>query len=248
MKLSGRTAVVTGGAIRLGKAMALRLAETGMRIVVHYGHSADEAEQTCEEIRRLGTEAISVQADLMHPEAAAETIFQTARKEFGGADVLINSAAIFEAARLADTSGELFDRHLQINLKSPFFLAKQFAADLEDRTEAAIINIADWRATHPDPDYLAYTLTKSALVSLTEGLAKDLAPRTRVNAIAPGAILPPPNESEAEFEKRGENNLLGHTGTAADIAEAALYLLEADFITGHLLYVNGGEHLKKPRI
>lgn len=246
MELAGRTAVVTGGAVRLGKAMALRLAKAGMQIVVHYGHSADEAKQTCEEIRQLGTQAVSVQADLMDPETAAETVFQTAHDEFGGADVLINSAAIFEPGRLADTSGDLFDRHLQINLKSPFFLAKQLAAGLGDRMEAAIVNIADWRATHPDPNYLAYTLTKSALVSLTEGLAKDLAPKVRVNAIAPGAILPPPGESEAEFEQRGENNLLGHTGSAADIAEAALYLLEADFITGHLLYVNGGEHLRTP--
>ncbi len=247
MELAERTAVVTGGAIRLGRAMALRLAKAGMNIVVHYGHSAEEAEQTCGEIRELGVQAVSVQADLMQPESAAETIFSTVESELGGADVLINSAAIFEPARLADTTGDLFDRHMQINLKSPFFLAKRFADGLQNRTEAAIVNIADWRATHPDPNYLAYTLTKSALVSLTEGLAKDLAPRVRVNAIAPGAILPPPGGSEAEFEKRGANNLLGHTGTADDIAEAAVYLLESDFITGHLLMVNGGEHLKSPR-
>ena len=247
MELTGRTAVVTGGAIRLGRAIALRLAEAGMHIVVHYGSSADEAEQTCDDIRSHGVRATSVQADLMNPEHAADVIFQAAEQEFGGVDVLVNSATIFEPARLADTSDELFDRHLQINLKSPFFLAKRFVAQLGERQEGAILNIADWRATHPDPNYLAYTLTKSALVSLTEGLAKDLAPRVHVNAIAPGAILPPPDESEAEFEKRGENNLLGHTGSAADIAEAAIYLLESNFITGHLLYVNGGEHLKSPR-
>jgi NAD(P)-dependent dehydrogenase (short-subunit alcohol dehydrogenase family) len=241
MDLKGKTAVVTGGAVRLGRAFALALADDGANVVVHYGRSHDDAEATRAEIERRGARAAIVPADLLHPEAAAETIFTAAADAFGPVDVLVNSAAIFEPARLAETDGASFDRHLTINLKAPLMLARRFAAQLEDGRRGHIVNVADWRAARPDPRYLAYTLSKSGLVALTTALAKELGPQVQVNAVAPGAVLPSAGTSAEEFQVLGKNNLLAHTGTPRDVAEAVLYLLRSDFITGHLLYVDGGE-------
>jgi NAD(P)-dependent dehydrogenase (short-subunit alcohol dehydrogenase family) len=249
MDLRGKTAVVTGGAVRLGRAFALALADGGANVVVHYGRSRDQAEATRAEIERRGARAVTVPADLLQPEAAAEAVFTAAASAFGSADVLINSAAIFEPGRLADgdagSLGASFDRQLTINLKAPLLLSRRFAAQLGEGRRGHIVSIADWRATRPDPQYLAYTLSKAGLVTLTQALARELGPRVQVNAVAPGAVLPAPGMSEADFQRLGSGNLLGHTGTPDDIAGAVLYLLRSDFITGHLLYVDGGERWVK---
>jgi pteridine reductase len=245
--LDGRVAVVTGGAVRLGRAIALALAHEGADVLLHYGRSKEEAERTAGEIRGLGRRVATVSADLSRPVEAATVVFDAANA-LGGADVLVNSAAIFEDAALVDTGEDLYDRHLTINLKAPFFLCREFARRLPEGRRGHVVNLADWRGETPPPDYVAYTLSKAGLIALTKALALQLAPRIRVNAIAPGAMLPPPREREEPWRRRKLPDIpLGRTGTPDDIAAAAVYLVSSDFVTGEVLHVTGGEHLRPGR-
>ncbi|MGE0375799.1 MAG: SDR family oxidoreductase [Planctomycetaceae bacterium] len=239
-------AVVTGGAVRVGRALCLMLARNGARICLHYGRSRDAAEQTALDIRALGGEVVTVQSDLLQPELAAETILSAAVQSFGRINVLVNSAAIFEPGTLRDTTPDDWDRHQRINLLAPVCLSRRFADHVPSDGQGAIINIADWRALRPQPGHLAYTLSKAGLVCLTQILAQELAPRIRVNAIAPGAILPSTSADPSEFEQLAEVIPLGRTGHPGDIAGAALYLLQSDFVTGEVLHVTGGQHLCIP--
>ncbi len=199
MELSGATAIVTGGAVRLGRALAFGLAEQGTRIVLHYGRSEKAALATAREIEEQGGLVAVVQADFEESESAAKNVMDAALGAFHSVEILINSAAIFEAGTLFETTDDLWDRHFAINLKTPFFLAKEFArqfsrANASQTQRGHILNILDWRATHPAAgrNHLAYTIAKSGLAALTEALAVELGPFIQVNGIAPGAILPPP--------------------------------------------------------
>ncbi len=251
MGLRNKSVIVTGGAVRLGRALALALAGAGAKIVLHYNASEKAARETANEIEHLGGEVRLIRADFEEPEKAARQVMEIAAAAFGGADLLINSAAIFEPATLAETTGEIWDRHFAINLKAPCFLAKEFAfqfAKREDspRATAQILNILDWRTTHPaaGTSHLAYTIAKSGLAALTKALAAELGPSNiRVNAIAPGAILPPPGQGGDYLNSLAQNNPLHRVGSPEDIVQAALYLLQAEFVTGEILHVNGGEHL-----
>ena len=183
-------AVVTGAAKRLGRHIAIRLAkQLGLNIVVHCNRSVTEAEIVAEEIRGFGVDSIVVAADLSDAANCASSIFEAAAK-LGTVRVLVNCAAIFEDATLSEVSVDHCNRHLAINVVAPLMLSQQFAKQLGD-SSGHIVNILDWRATRPDADYLAYTASKAALASVTKGLAQQLAPGIQVNAIAPGAMLPP---------------------------------------------------------
>lgn len=245
MNLSGHTAIVTGGAVRLGRSMALAMAEQGVNILIHFGKSGTAAESTADEIRERGVQAETISAELSDPESAAQKIFDRCEQAFGAATILVNSAAIFESASLGQTTGEIWDRHHAINLKSPFFLAKKFTEQLPSEKRGHIVNLLDWRATNPagGRDYLAYTIAKSGLAAMTEALAVELGPRIQVNGIAPGAILPAPDKSREEFEKLARHNPLNRVGNPQEIVKALLYLLRTDFVTGEILHVDGGERL-----
>lgn len=238
---------MTGGAVRIGREIALRLARLGMHIGLHYGHSHDAAEKSAAEIRQLGVHCLPVSADFNHPVPAAKAVFD-AVQPIGPASVLINSAAIFEPGTLAQTTPEQWQRHLDINLAAPLFLTQRFAEQLPAETHGVVINIVDWRGTHPIPGHTAYTIAKAGLVAQTQLLAQELGPRIRVNGIAPGAILPPPGMSAEEFARRGHRNPLQRNGDAAQIADAVEYLLRAEFVTGQILHVTGGEELCHPTI
>ncbi len=242
MNLKGEVALVTGSAVRLGKALALALAGDGVRLAIHHSRSTAAAEQTVAEIKALGGDAFSVQADLSRPGSASGVIEHTFN-HYGRIDILVNSAAIFEPGDLADTTEVLWDKHFDINLKAPFFLSQAFAAHVGSERPGHIVNIADWRAIRPGPHYLAYTLTKAALVTMTQSLALALAPNIRVNAIAPGAILPPPGKGRDYLEQMADRIPLRRAGEPKDVAQALLFLLSSDFITGELIFVTGGEHL-----
>jgi pteridine reductase len=242
MDLEGKVAIVTGGAVRLGRAQALALAGQGAQLVIHYNRSSGPARQVVRQIQEMGGEAISVQADLSRPGTAA-SIVERAVIYYDRVDIVVNSASIFEPGRWDDTDQQNWDRHFDINLKSPFFLTQAFARHVGPERRGHVVNIADWRAVSPGPDHLAYTLTKAALVAMTKSLAQALAPQIQVNAIAPGLILPPPGQGAAYLEQRATHVPLQRTGSAAEIAEALLFLLRSDFVTGELLYVTGGEHL-----
>jgi pteridine reductase len=242
MELSGKVAVVTGGAVRLGKALALALAGHGVWLAIHYHSSATTAEETVAQIKALGSDALAIQADLSQASQAPAVIAQAAA-HFGQVDILVNSAAIFEPGGLADTTEAIWDRHFAINLKSPFFLSQAFAAHVGRERPGHIVNIADWRAIRPGTNYMAYTLTKAALITMTQSLALALAPNIQVNAIAPGIILPPPGKDQAYLEWLAQKIPAGRVGSPAEVAKTLLFLLESDFITGETIFVTGGEHL-----
>ncbi|HEY6871295.1 MAG TPA: SDR family oxidoreductase [Geobacteraceae bacterium] len=239
MELAGKVALVTGGAVRLGRALALALAGHGVRLALHYGESLEGAEETAATIRATGSEAEPFRADLRDAGEAAGLMARAAER-FGRVDILVNSAAIFGREEVTEA---LWDEQFSVNLRAPFFLARAFARRLGKEGSGAIVNIADWRAVRPGPDHIPYTLTKAGIVAMTASLALALAPRIRVNAIAPGAILPPPGEDESYLARLAERIPLRRHGGPADVAGALLYLLEAEFVTGQVLFVDGGEHL-----
>ena len=242
MEIDGKVAIVTGGAVRLGKALALALAEHGARLVVHYNRSAGPAEATAHQIQELGTEAITVQANLGESHLA-QSIVERAVAHFGQVDILVNSAAIFEPGTWGDTTEENWDRHFAINLKSPFFLSQAFARHVGRDCPGHIVNIADWRGVRPGTEHVAYTLTKAGLIAMTKSLALGLAPNIQVNAIAPGMILPPPGEDQAYLERWAHQIPAQRVGSPEEIAKTLIFLLRSDFVTGELIFVTGGQHL-----
>ncbi len=242
MELAGKVALVTGAGVRIGRAIALGLAAEGVRVIVHYHSSSAQAQSVVDEIQALGSEALAVQADLRETARLAPLV-EAGLARFGHLDILVNSAAIFERGTILSTDQENWARHMDINLKAPFFLCQAFARNLQPGQRGHIVNIADWRAERPGTQYMAYTLAKSALVALTRSLALALGPDVQVNALAPGAILPPPDDADRYFERLAERLPLKRTGSPDEIVAAVLYLLRSDFVTGELLHVTGGEHL-----
>lgn len=242
MELHGRVAVVTGGAVRLGRELALSLAQEGVRLAIHYNRSAGRAEETVDEIRALGSEAVAIQANLSQT-GQAHSVIRRAADHFGQLDILVNSAAIFVPGDLAHTTEESWDKHFAINLRAPFFLSQAFAAHVGADRPARIVSVADWRGLRPDAGYLAYSLTKAGVLSMTKGLALALAPNIQVNAIAPGAILPPPGKERAYLDDLAKNIPVRHVGSPDEVVRALIFLLRSDFVTGETIFVTGGEHL-----
>jgi pteridine reductase len=211
-------------------------------VALHYGRSRDSAEETVAAIKALGSDAVAIQADLSLSGSASGVIGRAVDR-FGGVDILVNSAAIFKPGDLTDTTEALWDEHFSINLRAPFFLCQAFAARSGGERKGHIVNISDWRGIRPGPHHLAYTLTKSAIVTMTRSLALALAPHIQVNAIAPGAILPPPGEGREYLERLAERIPLRRPGAPEDVARTLLFLLDSDFITGEVICVTGGEQL-----
>jgi pteridine reductase len=245
-ELEGMVALVTGGAVRIGRALALALAGHGAAVAVHYGNSATAAAETVSAIRDLGGSAEAFQADLRDI-SRAELLIAQAVERLGRVDILVNSAAVFETVEFLDTTEPIWDEQFTVNLKAPFFLCRAFARQAGSERTGQIVNIADWRAIRPDPQSIAYSLTKAGIVAMTKGLAMALAPDIRVNAIAPGAILPPPGRDEAYLEEIGRRTPLQRHGSTKELAKALLYLVTAEFVTGQVIFVDGGEHLGSSR-
>lgn len=241
MQLRGKVALVTGGARRLGRAFVLALADAGMDVIVHYGHAAREAEETVAQVRGRGARAVALQADLQSAEDAARVV-ERAAEVLAPPHVLINSAAIFLPGTVMDTDLENWSRHFRINLRAPFLLIQSFARLLGDRP-GKVVNIADWRAAYPGRQYLAYTLSKAALLTLTQMAARELAPHIQVNALALGAVLPPPGKDEAYVQRLVQRVPARRTARLEEITDALLFLLRNDYITGEILFVDGGAHL-----
>ncbi|RMG35973.1 MAG: SDR family oxidoreductase [Planctomycetota bacterium] len=251
MDLVGRVALVTGGGVRIGAQLCLALAEAGCDVVVHYAHSRDAAEHTVGRIREIGRTAWAVHADFSRDGAiAASRLFGEVLRRAPKVDLLINNAAIFGHETLVGTTAEVWRRYCAINLEAPLFLCRAFAeyvathpstANVHDSVVAKIVNILDWRALRPISGGTAYAVTKAALAALTIRLAQELAPRITVNGIAPGAILPPPGGDEEELRQRAHRVPLRRPGTPQDVADAVLFLLRSDFVTGEIIHVSGGE-------
>jgi len=242
--LFGRCAVVTGGAVRVGRTIALRLAAAGADVCIHFGSSIDAAEEVADELRAAGVRSATVQADFSRdPPAAAKSVLSAANAQLGPIDLLVNSVAIFEPGTLAETTPDGWNRHLDVNLATPVWLIHEFAKQLPSERRGAVVNIVDWRGLRPQSGHFAYTIAKAGLVAATRLLAQELGPRISVNAVAPGAILPPPGGSQQEFEQLAERNPLQRTGTPDDVADAVVYFAASRFITGEILCVTGGQQL-----
>jgi pteridine reductase len=245
-ELEGMVALVTGGAVRIGRALALTLAGRGAAVAVHYGNSAGAAAETVAAIQDLGVRAEAFQADLRDI-SQADLLIDQAAKRLGRVDILVNSAAVFETKGILDTTEPLWDDQFTVNLKAPYFLSRAFARHVGSGRAGQIVNIADWRAVRPDPQSIAYSLTKAGIVAMTKGLAMALAPNIRVNAIAPGSILPPPGRDESYLVEIGRRTPLQRHGSTEELARALIYLVTAEFVTGQVLFVDGGEHLGSPK-
>jgi pteridine reductase len=238
--LAGKVALVTGSAKRLGRAVALRLAAEGADLVIHHGASHAEAQETVAEIEKLGRRAVAISADLRKVDDI-RGLFEKAGKEFGRLDILVNSAANFLPASIVSTTEEIWDASLDTNLKAGFFCAQAAAPQLR-RTKGTIVNFADVGGLQGWPGYIPHSISKAGVVMLTKVLAKALAPEVRVNAIAPGTISMPgdPPEWEADFVKLAP---LRRTGAPSDVADAVSYLVHAEFMTGHVLVMDGGRSM-----
>jgi NAD(P)-dependent dehydrogenase (short-subunit alcohol dehydrogenase family) len=242
MDLHGKVALVTGGAVRVGKAIALALADAGADIAFSYNSSADAAVATAAEIEAKGRQAFHYQADVGQVTQAIALVEATVAR-FGRLDVLVNSASLWRKTPLADLDEAAWDQVTNIILKGAAFSAKAAAPHLAAYGEGAIINIVDLSAFVPFPNFVAHSVGKAGLLNLTYGLAIELAPAVRVNAIAPGPVLPPPDYTEKQIEATARRTLLERWGTAEDVAQAVVFLAQADYITGVVIEVDGGEHL-----
>jgi pteridine reductase len=242
MKLNGASVLVTGGAVRLGRAMSLALAARGARVVVHYNRSAREADAVCQAIRADGGEAVAIGEDLSRS-GAAERLAAAATAAFGGLDVLVNSASVFPEEGLEETDEALWDHTVAVNLRAPFFLIRHLAATLRAR-RGVVVNVADLAGMQPWARYAAHSIAKAGVVHLTRIAARVLAPEVRVVGIAPGAVLPPDDTSAEELERLARTAALRRNGDPDDVVHALIYLLEADFVTGEILVVDGGRLLR----
>jgi len=238
--LSGKTALVTGAAKRLGRSIALALADRGAAVAAHYNTSADEAADLAAQLEKKGASAYTLQADL-GDESQAQTLLARAVRLAGPIDILVNNASTYDAGRLAELTARDLAGNVQINAFAPLQIARDFAAQ---GRSGAIVNLLDAAVLDYDRAHAAYHLSKQMLLSLTRIMAAQFAPAVRVNAVAPGLILPPAGADKADFEKLTHTNLLGRVGTAQDVTDAVVFLLESEFITGQVIFVDGGRHLK----
>ena len=240
--LTEGAALVTGGGRRIGAHLARALAGRGYAVAIHYRTSGGEAEAIAEEIERSGGRAAPLQADLNDP-GQLEELMAAAHAALGPVTVLVNNAAVFEQDRAADFTLEQWDRQLATNLRAPVVLARQLARLLPENATGLVINLLDQRIAAPTRGYFSYTLSKLALAAATELLATALAPRVRVNGIAPGLTLISGAQSEADFERLVDRTPLGKGSSPDAIARALIYLLAADVVTGQILFVDGGRRL-----
>ncbi len=238
--LTGRNALVTGAGTRLGRRTAVELGRAGCNVVVHYHGSEEHAAGTAEEIRRGGTEAWTVRADLANP-AAAEELFDRGVELAGPIDFLVNSASIFPEGTLSDLLLDTFFENLRVNALSPFALSQRLAGQ---RRPACIVNILDTRMLDYDRAHVPYHLSKRTLFDLTRMMSREYAPLVRVNAVAPGLILPPAGEDASYLRRMAATNPLNSHGTSDQIAKTVLFLIWNEFVTGQVIYVDGGRHLQ----
>lgn len=240
--MSAGNVLVTGAAKRLGRAIALDLAEAGWDVAVHYNGSKTDAEGTAAEIRALGRRAALVQADVSSEDETKKLIGR-AQKELGPITALVNSASLFENDDWQSASRESWDKHMNVNLRAPFVLAQEFAKALPNDMHGAIVNIVDQRVLKPTPQFMTYSLSKAGLYWLNTTLAQALAPRIRVNAIGPGPTMINARQSEADFRRQREATVLGTGADPKDVCAAVRYLLGASVVTGQMIAVDGGQHL-----
>ncbi|MBW6400284.1 SDR family oxidoreductase [Roseomonas sp. HJA6] len=238
-----RAALVTGGAKRLGQAMALALARAGFDLAIHYADSPAEAEDTVATIRALGRRAVALRAELGREEDVA-ALLPAATEALGPIGALVNNASRFERDEWHDATRESWDRHIEPNLRAPFVLAQAFARALPKGREGVIVNMLDQRVWSLTPHFVSYTVSKTGLWTLTQTLALALAPRIRVNAIGPGPALPSPRQSQDQFDRQARSVPLRHGTSPEEVAHALIAILSLPSMTGQMIALDGGQHMQ----
>ncbi len=242
MELAGRIALVTGSGHRIGRAIALALGARRMRVAVHFRNAASEAEETQRLIEDAGGAAALFPADLAQA-GAPQRLVEAVAAHFGGLDALVNSAAVMERTPIGEVTEDAWDAMFALNLRAPFFAA-QAAARVMGTRGGAIVNLADLAAYETWPAYVPHGISKAGVVQMTRALARALAPHVRVNAVAPGAVLLPDGWDESAGERLRRTTPLQRLGSAEDVALAVVYLLEAGYVTGETILVDGGRHVR----
>ncbi len=243
MDITGRNALITGGATRVGKALTLALAGAGANVFVHYNSSAGPADETAAEAKALGVSAATGSANLSDP-AAGSQLIEDATAALGPISILVNSASGFPSDSLADATLDGFHAALDLTLASPVFLTQAYAAALPEEIDGTVVNITDAKTHKPYLDHFSYIIAKGGIDTFTRAAARALAPRIRVNAVALGVILPPPGEDDFYAEKLASKIPMKRVGGTAAVAAAMLALVENDFITGEIVRIDGGSHLE----
>lgn len=236
------TALVTGAATRIGRAIALDLGRSGWRVGVHYKGSGEAATETVEQICADGGSAVAMQADLEDLDAA-RGLLPACTEALAAPRCLINNASLFEQDDISTLNADSFQRHLRVNLRAPIFLAQAFAEHLPAGEDGAIINILDQRVWKLTPDFFSYTLSKSALWTATRTLAQGLGPRIRVNAIGPGPTIANARQSDEAFTRQQESTILQRGPELKEICAAVRFVLDAPSMTGQMVAIDGGQHL-----
>ena len=243
MELKGKTALVTGGGIRLGRAFALALAREGVNLAVHYNNSEEPAEETAQKARDLGVQAVTVGANFSDINEI-QAVFPKALAHFESLDILINNAAIYLRGNGLETTREDWEKQFRINLQAPFMLIQSFARQLPQERLGRVLNIADAQIIQSKPDHFAYRLTKYGLVEMTRMFALELAPQITVNALGLGIMLPLAGNEDADLQAYADKHVpLKRAGSPEIAAQNALHLIKSDFTTGAFLRVDGGQYL-----
>ena len=245
-------ALVTGGAKRLGREIALYLASRGLDVVVHYNSSACEAEDVVAEIKSLGKKAVAMKADLLDEDQVVELVPRAVKQLGGPLTMLVNNASIFEYDTILSATRDSWDRHIESNLRAPFVLTQYFANQApkiqydqndEPQASASIVNVIDQRVRKLTPEFSSYSIAKMGLWALTQISAQGLAPKVRVNSIGPGPTLQGSRQSKEHFEKQRASTILERGANPSDILAALGYFMDAPAVTGQLLCIDGGQHL-----
>ncbi len=240
MEMRGKVALVTGGAHRVGRAITLMLATQGAHVVVNYFRAAAAARRTVAEAEAVGVEALAVQADVADP-AQVEAMAAAIEQRFGGVDIIVNGASLFETHPFPTDDLSTWARVTGVSIDGPFYVCNRLAAGMMGRGGGAIVNIVDLSAWEAWPKFTAHVVSKAALLALTRQLAMELGPTVRVNAVAPGHVLPSPGQSARSIQAAAQGTILGRWGSPEDVAKAVRYLIEADYVTADVVTVDGGE-------
>lgn len=242
MTLQNKVALITGGAVRVGRALALSLAQQGVNIGLHYHKSKEKAQQVCDEIRSYGASAILLQGNFTKI-SDIERVVNQCHEHFKKIDILINNAAVYYRTPFGETTESQWDELFNINLKAPFFCAQFVSRYMKQQKSGNIINIADVAGIDPWSGFIPYSASKAGLISITKGMAKALAPHIRVNAIAPGTVIMREEATEEERKVIEQRTLLKRIGNPEDIVKTVLFILECDYLTGAVIAVDGGRLL-----
>ena len=242
MDLSGKVALVTGGAKRIGKAIVLALAERGCKLVVHYHTSQAEAEETVRELLAVGHEAVALQADITQ-EADVDRMIEAAISRFGRIDILVNNAAVFFRTPVDTLTIEEWEQVMEVNLTGTFLCAHKIGLRMREWGWGHIINMADVAGLRPWADYIPYSVSKACVITFTQGLAMELAPQVMVNAVVPGPVLFQDDTPEEVRQREIDKTLVKRAGTPEEVAEVVVFVAESDYSTGSLFHVYGGRSL-----